>query len=71
MPMGVALKLKVLMRPVLSTAPCEYVKLYPLLTPAAKTLSISPAAVEDGLVPLAGVPRYAKETENPVRYVEA
>jgi hypothetical protein len=49
-----AAKLKALMRPVGSVAPGEYAKEYPLLTPLAKTLSISPAAVEVETPPAGG-----------------
>ena len=45
------------MRPAESLSPGEYAKVYPLLDPAAKTLSIRPAAPEVGLAPQPPVDR--------------
>jgi hypothetical protein len=65
-----ALKPKALIRPVGSVVPGEYVKDYPLLTPVAKTLSISPAAVEvANAAPAAGA-RYWRLALYPAPYVE-
>jgi hypothetical protein len=62
-------KVKALKRPLLSTDPGEYVKVYPLLIPEAKTLSISPAAVEDTWTPAAGGAREAIVALKPPPYV--
>ena len=49
--MGMAVNAYVLMRPVESLTPGEKLKLYPLLDPSTRTLSISPTAVAVGVVP--------------------
>jgi len=56
--------------PLESLVPGEYVKLYPLFDPAAKTLSIRPAAVDVGLDPSAVGPSEGISTVNPLPKVD-